>query len=169
MPETLSLPAPQLVAPREELYFYHVNSLKIQEHPTAFEVYNALFSKRSAWLGAAFWVRDQISALAGVTKIKGFEGKRKITLPEVGEKLDFFLVEHIEDRELVLTSRDKHLSVMTTFSVDAISEGALVRITSSVITHNWFGKLYMLPVGPAHKFIAWNMLRNVSSTFSVSK
>lgn len=166
MLEASSLPTPQLVAPREELNFYHVNSLNINAQPAAFEVYRALFSKRSAWLGAAFWVRDQISALAGVTKIKGFGGKRTTTPPVVGEHLDFFLVEHIEDRELVLTSRDRHLSVMTTLSVDTADEGTLVRITSSVITHNWFGNLYMLPVGPAHKFISWRMLRNVSRAFS---
>lgn len=169
MPEISSLPVPQLVAPREELNFYHVNSLKINAQPTAFEVYRALFSKRSAWLSAAFWVRDQISALAGVTKIKGFGDKRAATPPAAGDHLDFFLVEHIEDRELVLTSRDKHLSVMTTISVDAANEGALVRITSSVITHNWFGNLYMLPVGPAHKFISWLMLRNVSRAFCSAK
>ncbi|KZL20015.1 DUF2867 domain-containing protein [Pseudovibrio sp. WM33] len=165
MPEISSLPVPQLVAPREELNFYHVNSLKINAQPTAFEVSCALLSKRSVWLNAAFWLRDQISALAGVTRIKGFGKERPTTPPAAGEYLDFFLVEHIEDRELVLTSRDKHLSVMTTISVDDIAEGTLVRITSSVITHNWFGNLYMLPVGPAHKFISWRMLRSVSRAF----
>ena len=37
-------------------------------------------------------------------------------------------------------------------------------ITSSVITHNAFGRAYMLPVAPAHRLIVWLMLRRLAKT-----
>lgn len=49
----------------------------------------------------------------------------------------------------MLTERDRHLDVMICLSI----ADRVLTITSSVITHNTFGRLYMLPVGPAHKLI----------------
>ncbi|KZL19648.1 hypothetical protein PsAD2_01927 [Pseudovibrio axinellae] len=166
MPETSSLPASTLIAPRSELNFFHVNTLKITSNPTALDVYRAMTNNPPRLLTLAFWVRDQISASAGIAKIKGFGAQQETLSPKVGDYLDFFLVEQIDDRQLALTSRDKHLSVMTTVNVDPITGGALVRITSSVITHNWFGTLYMIPVGPAHKLISAHMLQNVTAVHS---
>jgi hypothetical protein len=48
---------------------------------------------------------------------------------------------------------------MTT--VNASGQG--VEITSSVATHNWFGNLYMVPAGPAHRLIVWAMLRRLKN------
>lgn len=40
--------------------------------------------------------------------------------------------------------------------------GTRVAITSSVRTHNLFGRAYMIPVGPAHKLIVAVMLRRLA-------
>jgi hypothetical protein len=37
----------------------------------------------------------------------------------------------------------------------------VVTVTASVVTHNAFGRLYMLPVGPAHRLIVDHYLRRV--------
>lgn len=37
----------------------------------------------------------------------------------------------------------------------------VVTITSSVVTHNAFGRAYMVPVGPAHKVIIQRNLRQL--------
>jgi hypothetical protein len=34
---------------------------------------------------------------------------------------------------------------------------------SSVKTHNTFGRIYMMVVGPAHRLIVWAMLRRLAS------
>ncbi len=104
----------------------------------------------------AFKIRDTISALFGVRRIGGFSGKRRDHVRE-GDYLDFFLVERIEANMLVLTARDNHLDVMTCITTGAGS----VSITASVITKNFFGRLYMLPVGPAHRLIVWNLLKRL--------
>ena len=76
---------------------------------------------------------------------------------QAGDYLDFFLVEHSAPEVLVLTERDRHLDVMTCVSM----ADRVLTITSSVVTHNTFGRLYMLPVGPAHKLIVNNYLKRL--------
>lgn len=108
-------------------------------------------------LGAAFWIRDTISGWFGVRRIGGFTGTQRDSVA-VGDRLDFFLVEAVAPDLLVLTERDRHLDVMTCIS----TSGNRVTITSSVITHNWFGRAYMLPVGTAHKVLVSAMLRGLA-------
>ena len=61
---------------------------------------------------------------------------------------------------LVLTERDRHLDVMICLS---ISERVFT-ITSSVVTHNAFGRAYMVPVGQVHKLIVNSDLKRLKRT-----
>lgn len=54
--------------------------------------------------------------------------------------------------------RDKHLGVMTCVFVVGLG----LAVISFVITHNTFGRLYMLPVFPAHKIIVRRMLKGLA-------
>lgn len=76
---------------------------------------------------------------------------------QVGDRLDFFLVERSAPDMLVLTERDRHLDVMACLSI----ADRVLTITSSVVTHNTYGRLYMLPVGPAHKLIVNSHLKRL--------
>ncbi len=104
----------------------------------------------------AFRTRDAISSLFGVKRIGGFSGARRETV-NAGEQLDFFLVEHSAPDILILTERDRHLDVMICLSIT----DCVFTITSSVVTHNVFGRIYMLPVGLAHKLIVNSDLRRL--------
>ncbi|MES2435017.1 MAG: DUF2867 domain-containing protein [Pseudomonadota bacterium] len=99
---------------------------------------------------------DQISA-----RIGGFSGAA-VEAAQIGDHLDFFLIEHIDDQTLSLTARDRHLDVMTCVTVI----GCKLAITASVVTHNWFGRAYMIPVAPAHRLIVWAMLRRLRRDFA---
>ena len=146
-----------LVAPRSELNFLHSASAAISTDWTAFRLYCFTTHSTPAWLKGAFAVRDKISQHFNVEKIGGFSGRAPNQAPIVGEKLDFFTVEAISDEKLVLTSRDSHLDVMV--SIDLIGQDTReVFITTSVKTFNMFGRLYMLPVAPAHGVIVKRML-----------
>ncbi|SJZ99365.1 Protein of unknown function [Consotaella salsifontis] len=104
----------------------------------------------------AFRTRDAISSLFGVKRIGGFSGKRREAV-QAGDRLDFFLVEHSAPDMLVLTERDRHLDVMICLSI----ADHLLTITASVVTHNAFGRMYMVPVGLAHKLIVSRDLRRL--------
>lgn len=146
----------QTLAPPEDLYFFDKQSVQLPKAITPLDAWRIVMSHPMPLLKFAFGVRDAISSLFGVKKIGGFSGTVPKTV-EVGQKLDFFLVEHISQDVLTLTERDRHLDVMTCISTH---ENEL-SITSSVKVHNGFGRIYMIPVAPAHKLIVRNNLRQI--------
>lgn len=146
----------QTLAPPQDLDFFDRQSLQLPKTIAPLDAWRLITSNPMPLLKLAFGVRDAISSLFGVKKIGGFSGKVPKTV-KVGQKLDFFLVEHISRDVLTLTERDQHLDVMTCIST---CDNTL-SITSSVKVHNAFGRIYMVPVAPAHKMIVRNNLRQI--------
>ncbi|PAA23441.1 MULTISPECIES: DUF2867 domain-containing protein [Pseudomonas] len=142
--------------PLPELDYHDSRSVLLPVQITALQAWNLMTAGQGPLMRLAFRTRDGISSLFGVKRIGGFSGTRREAV-QAGDYLDFFLVEHSAPEVLVLTERDRHLDVMTCVSmVDRV-----LTITSSVVTHNTFGRLYMLPVGPAHKLIVNSYLKRL--------
>lgn len=148
-----------LIAPMDALDWHHVARQRLKGEWTATEVWNRAMERPLPLIGLAFWIRDQISSLFGVRKIGGFSGRRQV--PVLGEKLDFFRVEAVSDHVLALTERDKHLEVMACITAQPLGDQTEVAITGSVRIKSAFGRAYMLPVGPAHRLIVWQMLQRL--------
>lgn len=146
-----------LVATPDKLAFFDSQSIPLPRPVTALEGWNTQMARPLPLMALAFRIRDAISARFGVKRIGGFSGKRASTA-KPGDHLDFFLVERADPQVLTLTERDRHLDVMTCIT----TTGGRLAITSSVVTHNWFGRAYMLPVGPAHRLIVRLMLRRLA-------
>ncbi|WP_424966521.1 DUF2867 domain-containing protein [Dinoroseobacter sp. S375] len=146
-----------LLAPVEELDYFDTRAILLPRPVTPLEAWNLTTERPLPLLPLAFRIRDAICAPFGVAPIGGFSGTRSSEVA-VGDQLDFFLVEHVSDTCLCLTARDRHLDVLTCLSC----KGRSLAITSSVRTHNAFGRLYMLPVGPAHKLIVSRLLKRVA-------
>lgn len=147
----------QLIGPAASLNFLDSQSIPLGRPLTAMEAWDMVMSQPLPGLRLAFRIRDAISTRFGVQPITGFSGTRKVD-PKPGDHLDFFLIEDMTPTRLSLTARDKHLSTMTCVTV----ENQTLAITSSVITHNRFGRIYMLPVAPAHRLIVGQMLRRIA-------
>lgn len=155
---------PTLLRKREDLDFFHQRSVQVPQNFSAYEAYCRMTDSSSAIMRGAFWLRDRISSIFGVTTIGGFRHKASQSPPEVGDKLDFFLVEGVSDTQLVLTSRDRHLDVMLSLTVGREQgRGSFVTATTSVVTHNLFGRLCMLPVAPAHHVIVWQDMKKLAA------
>lgn len=146
----------QTLAPPQQLDFFDSQSVQLSQAITPVEAWRIEMSRPKLLLQVAFYLRDGISSVFGVEKIKGFSGLMPDQV-ELGQRLDFFLVEHVSDTVLTLTARDRHLDVATCVSL----HGSQLSISSSVKRHNLFGWFYMLVVGPAHKLIVRNTLRNI--------
>ena len=153
----------RLVAPVKELNFLHEDTQIINKNISAIQAYSMMTHKSSPWLNTAFKIRDFLSyRLADVKPIKGF-GSSTIHPPKLNDKLDFFDVVKISDNELFLQSTDKHLSVLVAMQINACTEYKNeIKITTSVVTYNFFGKIYMLPVSIAHGRIIRNMLKKLA-------
>lgn len=146
----------RILEPLPELYYYDRQDTGLPRKMTALEAWNTIMSEPQPVLKVAFQIRDAVSSAFGVKRIGGFSGE-EVGFVSVGDKLDFFLVEYIDDECLVLTERDRHLDVMTCVS----TEGGRLSVTSSVCVHNLFGRAYMIPVGIAHRWIVRSMLRRL--------
>ena len=142
--------------PLPELDYHDSRSVLLPVQITALQAWNLMTAEQGPLMRLAFRTRDGISSLFGVKRIGGFSGTRREAV-QAGDYLDFFLVEHSAPEVLVLTERDRHLDVMTCVSL----ADRVLTITSSVVTHNTFGRLYMLPVGPAHKLIVNSYLKRL--------
>ena len=152
-----------LIAAFDSLNYYHKDETMVALGLSAYEAYCEITKDTPFLVRSAFFIRDKISALAGVKKIKGFSNIKPTQVPKIGEYLDFFMVEHISKDEIALTSRDKHLSVMIFIQMKKMdNEKQKLTLVASVINHNFFGYLYMLPVAPAHKIIVASTLKKVA-------
>lgn len=147
------------VADHSALDYFDRQTAVIPKSITALEAWSIISSQTGSVMRLAFKIRDAISALFGVRRIGGFSGLRRDDVA-AGDHLDFFLVERIEPNMLVLTARDSHLDVMTCVTTGANS----VSITASVVTKNFFGRFYMLPVGLAHRRIVRNSLQRLEQS-----
>lgn len=121
----------ELVAPRGELDFFDQQSVGLPQSLTPLEAWSRIMADPLPLLGLAFRVRDAISARFGVKRIGGFTGEVRGFVQE-GDKLDFFLVETVNDEVLTLSARDRHLDVLTCVT----SVENTLTITSSVKVHN---------------------------------
>lgn len=153
----MTLPAPvHLVASTADLAFLDSQSVVLTAPMTPLQAWRMIMERPLPGLGLAFRIRDAISARFGVARIGGFSGAQ-VDDPKPGDHLDFFLIEHIAPDMMTLTARDSHLDVM----ICVTSQDARLGITASVITHRWFGRVYMWPVAPAHRLIVRLMLRRL--------
>ena len=142
--------------PLPELDYHDSRSVLLPVQITALQAWNLMTAEQGPLMRLAFRTRDGISSFFGVKRIGGFSGTRREAV-QAGDYLDFFRVEYSAPEVLVLTERDRHLDVMTCVSL----VDRELTITSSVVTHNTFGRLYMLPVGPAHKLIVNSYLKRL--------
>jgi hypothetical protein len=152
-----------MLGPPDRLAYFDSQSVDVPRAIAPLDAWNLLMAQPQPLLKWAFRLRDAISARFGVKRIGGFSGRHHQDV-QVGDHLDFFLVEGIGPDALILTERDRHLDVMTCLSV----RKTRLTITSSVIVHNWFGHVYMLPVGPAHRVIVRRMLARLGRTMRMA-
>lgn len=166
LPQGLYLGAMDLIdllAPRERLSFYDSQSMPLPFGLKAYDAWCRVMARPLPFLPTAFAIRDAISARFGVKRIGGFKSP-PATVPPPGDHLDFFLVERSEPNILTLTAHDRHLDVMTCIT----THHQRLTVTSSVITHNAFGRAYMLPVAPGHRLIVWLMLRRLTKDLAAN-
>ena len=156
-----SMSCDDLLAARDRLSFYDSQSSPLPHAMTAYQVWQQVMADPLPFLSTAFAIRDAVSARFGVKRIGGFTAPTG-PLPRSGDRLDFFQVERSEPEILTLTARDTHLDVMTCIT----THDQTLIVTASVITHNAFGRAYMLPVAPAHRLIVWLMRRRLAKRLS---
>ncbi len=110
------------------------------------------------WIDRCMQVRNRVVQWVGLKDLGGM-AQFSLEKPEadyqVGERLGIFTLLEITPDEVLMGDNDKHLKVVLSVSrAEQPSGEVVVNMTTVVHLHNFLGKLYMLPVAPAHKLIA---------------
>ena len=124
--------------------------------------------KTPKWIDRLMALRNYIVGFFGLKNLGGLamidpEKRSAEYLP--GDRVGIFTLLSKNEGEVLLGDDDKHLHVVVSVHRNAVSgeDQTLVTITTVVHVKNWLGRLYMLPVTPAHKVIARTMIKAVGN------
>jgi hypothetical protein len=120
------------------------------------------------WIDAAMNLRNRIVAMFGLKNLGGLadvHDSKTAAEYKPGDRVGIFTLISQSDNEVLLGDSDKHLDVVVSVhrQQSAQSAKAVVTVTMVVKVHNWLGRLYMVPVRPAHRIIAQAMVRAVGN------
>lgn len=115
-----------------------------------------------AWIEAAMGMRNRIVRRLGLKDLgtlSQLKPDRPATDYREGDRVGIFTLLERHSDEVLLGDRDRHLDVVLSVhrATDAAAPGALITVSTIVHVHNALGRLYMLPVTPAHRVIARQM------------
>lgn len=82
-----------------------------------------------------------------------------------GDRVGIFTLIAKSDNEVLLGDDDNHLNVVVSVHRATIEAGVRPLITVTTVVHikNWLGRLYMVPVAPAHRLIARAMVKAIGN------
>jgi hypothetical protein len=121
-----------------------------------------LFSINPKWVNTLLKIRNAIVEPLGLktgdpNPIREIEKNIKI---EVGSKDVFFTVLTRNENEIVMSEDDKHLYFRTSVLKEYTENNTIkIHLTTIVIYHNVFGKIYFFFVKPFHRIIMKAILK----------
>jgi len=121
-----------------------------------------------AWIDGAMKLRNRLVSPLGIKNLDGLSEinrSKSSSAYKVGERVGIFTLISTSETEVLLGDSDKHLDVVVSVHRRQLDQAvqAVVTITTVVNVHNWLGRLYMVPVRPAHRLIARAMIRAVGN------
>ena len=109
-------------------------------------------------------LRNHIVGLFGLKNLGGIaqiDPNKKASDYQAGDPVGIFTLISNTPNEVLLGDSDQHLNVVVSVHKQSnlAEEDTTITVTTVVHVHNWLGRLYMIPVTPAHKVIARAMVR----------
>jgi Protein of unknown function (DUF2867) len=137
-----------------------------------------------AWVNMAMTIRNKVVLAFGLKDLgtlPPLDPGLPTTAYRPGESIGIFKLLQNTPAEALLGDNDKHLDVVVSLHVGSPladeahdanvvtkhpSNTRVVTVSTVVHVHNRLGRLYMLPVTPAHRVIVPTMLRRLASLTS---
>lgn len=117
------------------------------------------------WLDRLMVLRNRVVGVFGLKDLGAFSeiSDKPGVKYKVGDRVGIFTVIEKDQNEVLLGDDDKHLSVVVSIhsKTDAVTGSTFITVSTVVHVKNWLGKLYMIPVEPAHKVIAKRMTKSI--------
>jgi hypothetical protein len=130
-----------------------------------------------AWIDAAMSLRNRVVAMFGLKSLGGLADvhpSKTAAEYQPGDRVGIFTLISQSGTEVLLGDSDKHLDVVVSVHRQSSAQSAqsaqstqttqaIVTVTTVVKVHNGLGRLYMVPVRPAHRVITQAMVRAVGN------
>jgi hypothetical protein len=120
------------------------------------------------WIDEAMKLRNRIVSLFGIKDLGSLSevsASKQASDYKPGDRVGIFTLISMSENEVLLGDNDRHLKVVVSVHRQAteLAAQAVVTVTTVVMVHNWFGRLYMVPVRPAHRVIARTVVRAIGN------
>jgi hypothetical protein len=150
---------------------WSVTSERIER--SAIEHFLVAAARTPRWINAAMSARNRIVQLFGLKNLGAFDRLDQVRTPRIysaGDRVGIFTLFQNSFDEVLLGDRDKHLNVVLSVHRRLLPDGKAVEVTLTTVVHvkNLLGRLYMLPVTPAHRIIAPAMLASIADDSHVA-
>lgn len=120
------------------------------------------------WVDEAMKLRNRIVSLFGIKDLGSLSevsALKQVSDYRPGDRVGIFTLISTSESEVLLGDSDRHLEVVVSVHrrpTEQITQ-TLVTVTTVVKVHNWLGRLYMVPVRPAHRVIARTLVRAIGN------
>lgn len=168
MPTASAAPHGSQIASRLPGAYFHDAWTISAAHPNldALEQFLRVAIRTPAWIDRLMALRNRIVALFGLKNLGGLaqiDPNKRASDYQAGDHVGIFTLISNSANEVLLGDSDKHLNVVVSVhkQADSVNGTTLITVTTVVHVHNWLGRLYMIPVTPAHKVIACSMVRAI--------
>jgi hypothetical protein len=117
------------------------------------KLYLSIFSTTPKWVDFLMSLRNNIVRYFGLKTETKLNEK---TTFEVGDKIGIFKIYNIIENEIIAGEDDKHLDFRV--SVYKTSNSTVI-VSTLVMYHNLFGRIYFFVIAPFHKLIVKSILK----------
>lgn len=134
---------------------------------TALRHFLTLMAATPRWLDNLMSLRNTLVQTVGLKDL-GTLAQVDLSRPDEdyqpGTRVGIFTLLANAPDEVLVADQDKHLDVFLALTrLPLAADGTRTVVLSTVVrTHNWLGKVYMLPVAPFHRRIAPMTLRGIN-------
>ena len=144
---------------------WRINSGRVDR--SALEHFLAAAEKTPRWVNMAMDARNRLVHLFGLKNLgalDNLERRPDMRTYKPGDRVGIFTLFENSFNEVLLGDRDKHLNVVLSVHRRLAPSGTAVEVTLTTVVHvkNLLGRLYMLPVTPAHRIIVPAVLAGIA-------
>jgi len=132
------------------------------------EQFLRIVSATPKWIDSAMILRNKIVGLVGLKDLGRFSDidlSKQSSEYALKERVGIFTLIDKNEHEALLGDDDKHLKVVVSIHKNVEPLSGKTKVTVSTVVHvkSWLGRLYMLPVAPAHYIIARHMTQAIGN------
>jgi hypothetical protein len=148
----------------------------VRTRPTdlcALDLFRAAALRTPRWVNLAMGARNRIVQRLGLKNLghlDELDASRPAQSFRPGERLGIFTLFEQSFDEALLGDHDRHLNVVLSVHRAKVDDGQALQVSLTTIVHvkNLLGRLYMLPVTPAHRLIAPAVLGRLATADAVA-